>query len=140
MNYQNYFPASYQPMYYPGQMPPAPVPLTQAAPAAQQQTIENTQTYVNGIDDVASWVVQRGQSVCLFDRNQNTFYVKSVSDNGMPNPIEIYDYTLRETAADKSSASGFNPDEYVKREELDALKEQLRKLRRREDGDEQFSF
>lgn len=137
MNYQNYFPVGYQPMYYPSQLQPAPAPLTQAAPSPQP---ESAQTYVNGIDDVAGWVVQRGQSVCLFDRNQNTFYIKSVSDNGMPNPIEVYDYTLRGTTTDKSHAPAFNPDEYVKREELDALKEQMRHMRKKEDKDEQYSF
>ena len=77
--------------------------------------------FVNGIAEVDSWVVQRGQSVYLFDRNQNVFYVKSVSDNGMPNPIEVYDYTKRELQNPK--------DTFATKQDLDELKKMIEEVK-----------
>lgn len=128
--YPSYFPMGYQPVF---QQPQPVVQNVPPVPVSGMPTPDDEPTYVNGLADVNSWVVQRGQRVYLFDRNQNTFYVKSVSENGMPNPIEIYDYNLRGTASDHvQGVSGFNPEEYVKREELDTLKEQIKSLKRRE--------
>lgn len=135
--YPNYFPVGYQPAIYPQQIQPQAVqqaiPQQPAVPAAPIG--DSGLTYVNGIEEVASWVVQRGQSAHLFDRNQNTFYVKSVSENGMPNPIEIYDYQRRETQqaemAQKTASVSLNPDDYVRREEWNDLRAQVKALQKK---------
>lgn len=86
----------------------------------QYQPPNDGALFVNGIAEADSWVVQRGQSVRLFDRNQNTFYVKSVADNGMPNPLEIYDYTKREMKAPKET--------FVTREEFEELQKMVKEI------------
>ena len=115
----------YFPVGYPVYQPPQPQPSPQPTPVP-----DTGLTYVNGMDEVTAWVVCLGDSAYLFDRNQNVFYVKSVSDNGMPNPIEVYDYTLRETSDNKTEP--VNMDDYVKREELEALKDQIKSMKKRE--------
>lgn len=71
--------------------------------------------YVNGINEAASWVVQRGQSVRLWDSSEPKFYIKTVGDNGMPNPIETYRYERVEAAVTQEAKK----EEYVTKAEFE---------------------
>lgn len=123
MNYQGY-PYNYNPYMVPQNAPQAPQP---------PQNIDD-RLFVNGEQEAASWVVLRGQSARLWDRNGQTFYVKTVSESGQPLPLEIYDYQRRDSAPAPTPAV-FNPDEYVKRDEFDDFKKQFSRRKRKEDVD-----
>jgi hypothetical protein len=74
------------------------------------------------MDEVNAWIVQPGRSVFLFDRNKNTFYIKSVDINGMPKPIEICDYQRREEK--KMDDTSQKPD-FATKEDLEAFKAEI---------------
>ena len=116
----NPFPATYAPVYpYTYQTPP------QDAQTAPQSVSNNDGgvLFVDGIEGANSWVVQAGRKVFLMDRNANTFYIKSVNPNGMPNPLEIYDYKRRETAQTATESDS----KYVTHEELEERLAALKK-------------
>lgn len=111
--YNAAFPATYQPMY---------PTYTQTPQVPQMQAGQNDSgiMFVNGLQEASSWVVQPGQKAFLMDRNANTFYVKSVNDNGMPNPIEIYDYTKRDDTPAPAKHETIDTSDFVTHEELEA--------------------
>jgi hypothetical protein len=123
MNYFPYQPQQY-PIYNPVLQPQSPAP-----------TAQNDINFVNGIDEASAWVVQPGRSAFLMDRNASVFYVKSVDVNGMPNPLEIYDYVKRGKKEEKKA-----PDvEYVTRDEFEKRLAELkpkRPTRKKEADDE----
>lgn len=97
MNYQNYFPASYQPMY-PQQMqqPQMIQQPTQVQPQPQpQQQPDNGIHWVMGEAAAQAEFVSPGQSKMFMDSNASTFYIKTVDQSGMPLPLRIFDYTER---------------------------------------------
>lgn len=90
--------------------------------------------FVNNIQEVENWVVNAGQTVFFFNRNDKTFYIKSVAQNGLTQPIEIYDYTQRnmssmpaETEA-KPTQPEVDMSQYVTRNEFDELKNKISNL------------
>ena len=99
------------------QIQPNPQPQTQ-----QMQTGDGVFHFVSGMDEVNAWIVQPGRSVFLFDRNKNTFYIKSVDINGMPKPIEICDYQRREEK--KMDDTSQKPD-FATKEDLEAFKAEI---------------
>lgn len=145
MNY-NGFPATYNPFLtgYQQGFPqpvqqPIPQPYQNTVPVAPQQPTATVQSddriFVNGEQEALSWVVLRGQSVRLWDRNGTTFYIKAVSDTGQPLPLEIYDYHRRDAAivTEPTGQLAFNPDEFVKHSEFDEFKKQITRRRKKED-------
>lgn len=147
MAYNSYFPIGYQP--YPYQVPQqAPLQQPMAGGMAQiPQTVQQPQPvqpqgipavvgdmiFVNGREEADAWVVQRGQTVHLWDRNNNRFYVKSVGETGMPNPVEVYVYSREgqpEPAQERKepAQAGFDPANFVSRDEFEKLKLQLEEL------------
>lgn len=127
-----YYPTLQQP-YTPmqPQIPTMPQPQPVPMPTMPQPVPQNTEDriFVSGIQEADSWVVQRGQSARLWDRNGNTFYIKSVSESGMPLPLEIYDYKRRNVEVE-APAPTFDPSEYVKRDEFEELKKLVKPERR----------
>lgn len=111
MTYQNPYQNA---LHYPQQQ------YTQQQPYAQQY---NDTIYVNGVNEAASWVVQRGQSVRLWDASEPKFYIKTVGDNGMPNPIEVYRYERIETSPQKEQKT----EEYVTRAEFEKRLNELKR-------------
>lgn len=127
--YSTFNPYTPNPIFSP--VMPAPQPVQQQFPQPQisqpQPQPQPTQGdgvffFVNGMDDVNNWIVQPGRSVFLFDRNKNTFYIKSVDSTGMPKPIEICDYQRREEAKNMDTTQ--KPD-FATKEDLSAFKEEI---------------
>lgn len=130
-NYQG-FPVNYNPNFnnqYPYGMPQNAPQMPQSAPQTPQM---DDRLYVAGEQEAAAWVVQRGQSARLWDRNGQTFYVKTVSESGQPLPLEIYDYRRRGGEPAKSEPV-FNPDDYVTRNEFDDFKRQFSRRKKKEE-------
>ena len=123
------FPASYNPMY--PQMNYMP-PQQEAVP----QQNDSGLMFVNGLNEASAWVVQPGHRAFLMDRNANTFYVKSVNENGMPNPLEIYDYKKRDNVSQNEPQ--IDTPEYITREEFEERLAKLtpkRQTRRKKEAD-----
>lgn len=109
----------YQPSQFTGQqLMNQPQQLNQPAYQPQSDTI-----FVNGLNEVLGWVVQRGQAVRLWDSNEPKFYIKAVGDNGMPAPVEVYRYE-RENAP--VSAPQTQTD-YITRDEFESRLSELAK-------------
>lgn len=117
-NYNNYFPATYQP-YVPTQ--------NQYAPTPQNNT--PTIVWVQGEAGAKSYLVAAGQSVLLMDAESSTFYIKSTDASGMPMPLRVFDYKERTQNAHS------NQVKYVTHEELKQWTDDLmEKLKPQEDA------
>ena len=122
MNYYGGFPLSYQP-YYPNYQQLQNV----QQPQPQQQAQDGgTFYFVNSIKDVEEWIVNAGQTAFFFDRNNPVFYIKSVAQNGLSQPIEVYDYSQRETPSEAvKTDSVLDIEQFVTKDEFNAFKAQI---------------
>lgn len=78
--------------------------------------------HVNNRQEADSWMVEPGQTVYLFDNTNNKFYIKSVANNGMINPLEIYSFQKENNIVKEEKV------DYVTREEFNQLKEIINEL------------
>jgi hypothetical protein len=86
--------------------------------------------FVNSQKEVEDWVLGAGQTAFFFERNAPVFYIKSVAQNGLSQPIETYDYTQRAESSEASeSHSDIDMDKYITRDEFEALKAELEALK-----------
>lgn len=114
-NYPYYYPTQYN--AYPTQMNVAPT----------QPTQNSGIIWVSGEAGAKSYLVGAGQSVLLMDAESNVFFIKSTDNSGMPMPLRIFDYTERTTEKTQSTAAaGFDPKDYVTREEFLKWAERLK--------------
>lgn len=135
MNYQNYQP-SYQQAYQPSYQNYQPYYQQIQQLQSQVQNQQGNQNgglfyFVNSQKEVEDWIVGAGQTVFFFDRNNSVFYIKSVAQNGLSQPVEIYDYTQR---ASEGSIIDLEDDmgKYITRDEFEALKSEFEALKEAE--------
>jgi len=103
MAYNNYFPYGYQPFNY--QQTPPYNPQSGAIPADYGQGLTNTRNVQNNAANPLIWVqgeagakaypVAPNTTVCLWDSESQTVYLKTADQAGMPS-MKILDYTVRE--------------------------------------------
>ena len=129
-NYPNYQQA-YQPYYQQIQQLQNQIPQIQ-----QQMTQQSSQGlfyFVNSKKEVEDWVLGAGQTAFFFERNASVFYIKSVAQNGLSQPIEVYDYTQRSEASESANSDVVvDMDKYITRDEFEALKSELEALKEAE--------
>ena len=137
MFYNN--PYSYQPMTYQQQIQQLqqqtqqiPQPQIQQQPQVQNSGIF---FFVNSQKEVDEWVLNAGQTAFFFDRNNPIFYIKSVAQNGLSQPVEVYDYTQRETHGE-ASENDFKAkaDQFVTKEEFNQFKAEIEKMKTEAEG------
>ena len=132
MNYSNYFPASYQPVYpNPTQfIPQQPVPS--AAPQNNQANNNGSINWVMGEAAARSYAVAPGQSVLLLDSDSSVFYIKSADASGMPLPLRIFDYKERtqQPHTEPQVQQSAPLTDYVTREEFEKRIAELMETRR----------
>ena len=123
-------PFQYQPMSYQQQIQQ----LQQQAQQLSQQQQPQPQPqnagsfyFVNSQKEAEDWVIGAGQTVFFFDRNNPVFYIKSVAQNGLSQPLEAYEYTQRTGSPEKGSEGAQN--EFVTRDEFNALKQELEAIK-----------
>lgn len=130
-NYPNY--PSFQPYYQQIQQLQNQIPnIQQQISQPQTPSVQNGGMFyfVNSQKEAEDWVVGAGQTVFFFDRNNSIFYIKTVAQNGLSQPIEVYDYSQRESTVEGATTdSKVNMDKYITREEFDALKAELESLK-----------
>lgn len=139
MNYPNYQP-SYQQAYQPSYQNYQPnlQPYYQQIQQLQSQ-VQNQQAnqnggmfyFVNSQKEVEDWIVGAGQTVFFFDRNNSVFYIKSVAQNGLSQPVEVYDYAQRASEASRIEDEK-DMDKYITRDEFEALKDEIKALKEAE--------
>ena len=130
------YPATYQPVVsnnaYQYQ---TPQPQQSYAPQPQQGII-----WVQGEAGAKAYPVAAGSNVLLMDSEGDCFYIKSTDASGMPQPLRTFEYkeiVHTEPAIGTSNANvpllpdNFNPEDYVKREELDELRKELKPNQRK---------
>lgn len=110
--------------------------LQNQIPNIQQQMSQPVQNggsfyFVNSQKEVDEWVVGAGQTVFFFERNNPIFYIKSVAQNGLSQPIEIYDYSQRLSESPEINLKDVD-DKYITREEFEALKAELEAIKEAE--------
>lgn len=74
--YNNYFPATYQPVYPQYQQPVQQI--------QQPQAQGNGITWIQGIEAAKSYLIAPNSSVVLMDSENPVFYIKSADQSGMP--------------------------------------------------------
>ena len=125
--YGNYMPAYYQPMqnqYQPMMNQPSVAQNQQTAPQPAQQ-INGGIIWVQGEEGAKAYMVAPGNSVLLMDSENSSFYIKSSDASGMPMPLRVFDYTERVASRAPAQAAVTPVEEYVTRQEFDALAARL---------------
>lgn len=134
MNYPNYQQA-YQPYYQQIQQLQNQIPQIQQQMTQQAPSIQNGGMFyfVNSQKEAEDWVVGAGQTVFFFDRNNSIFYIKTVAQNGLSQPIEVYEYSQRVEAPESTNKTQeTSMDNYITRDEFEALKKELESLKEAE--------
>lgn len=121
MAYNNGFPATYQPMFYPQQYQPMMQQQTPAQPAPAQQNI----IWVQGEAAARGYLMAPNTTLPLWDSESNTIFLKTTDAAGMPS-MKVLDYTIRDTTPASapvaaSPAQGNNSPAYATKADVDAL-------------------
>lgn len=105
----------------------------QAIPAPQPQaTSSNGLIWVQGETGAKSYIVAPNSTVMLMDSEGDRFYLKSADPSGMPLPLRIFEYseiTATDGVKTRSDAPKINDDNYVTRDEFNALKAEIDGIR-----------
>lgn len=131
--YQPYSPAVPDMLaQYRGQQMQAPV---QPQPQPQQNGGAGL-IWVQGEAGAKSYLVAPGHTLMLMDSEAQVFYIKSADASGMPLPLRIFDYSERRAPAEAraESASGFDPERFVTREEFEKKLAALMPTAKTEEG------
>lgn len=107
MAYNNYFPATYQPMYY---QPPQ-------LPQIQQNTQPSTLIWVGSFNEAQAYPVAPNNAVALWDSSSPAIYLKQADASGRPT-LKIFDIVER---ADGAIAKDGKAVEYATKSDLTAL-------------------
>ena len=118
-------PYGYNP-YYPPPMQDNLMQMRQQFQPPVQPTPQQGMIWVQGETGAKSYMVASGNTVPLWDSENQTIYIKSVDASGIPS-MRILDYTER-TAAQKAPAATKDLD-YAPRSELEALTRQVADLK-----------
>lgn len=119
MAYNNYYPAGYQPMYYPQAQQMQNNQMTQ-----QQNTSQLI--WVQGEGAAKSYLVAPGCTVALFDNESQTIYIKSADASGMPS-MRVLDYTFRDNTA--QGKRGLAESEFATKEDVSLIREEIDSLK-----------
>ena len=120
MAFNNGFPMNYGYM----QQPPVYPQPGQQVPQPQQ---DSAITWVIGEAGAKSFLMGPNKTIPLGDTEAQTIYIKSTDSSGMPT-MKVIDYTIRDSAnAAQRTPLDDKVVEYVKRDELEAVKGELLK-------------
>lgn len=96
----------------------------------QSQPPQNQQAnggiiWVQGEEGAKAYLVAHGESRLLLDSEGNHFYLKSTDIQGMPQPLRVFDYVERTGQRQPAQAASVQAEEYVTRQEFNALAARL---------------
>lgn len=72
--------------------------------------------WVQGKAGAQSYYVQPGKTAFLFDSEQQVFYIKTVNANGMPQPLQEFEYVKKEIQPAQAVQNDMS--QYVTKDEL----------------------
>lgn len=78
-----------------------------------------------GLDGAKNYPVTPGYTAWLLDEENKTFFIKSIGANGVPN---IREFEFKEKENPNMQASGEDPSKYATKEDLESLRQEIRKL------------
>lgn len=108
MAFNNFFPATYNPIGY--------TPTYQPPTTPTQSGI----VWVQGEAGAKAHPVGAGQSALLMDSENNVFYIKSTDVSGMPRPLRVFDYKERAAEiAQNAPQQAIDTSLFVTRDELE---------------------
>lgn len=133
MSVNSSFPVGYQPAqitYTPVMYPqPAAQPQSNVPTVSQNEPVQpytpvfqpkgSNMLMVDGRHVVEKWVLDKGETMVFFDRNKDAFYVKSVSEQGMPFPIEECTFKRKVDGEENEQPVPEQQPKYVTSAELD---------------------
>lgn len=106
-------PAAQMPQYY-------QAPIMPQAQANQN----NGMIWVQGIEGAKAYLVAPGKSIPLWDSEMQTIYIKSADPNGIPRPLTVIDYTIREPQPAIESPA-FDTSGFATKEDLASIEDKL---------------
>lgn len=111
--------------YYPNQ--PYAQGYQTAVPMPQQSQSQNTllTVLVGSMDEVLNYPVAAGVTVLLMDFNSGTFWLKSTSKTGVPEPLRAFDF--KELIQSQTSQNQ-NESNFVTKEDFNSLNDRLNAL------------
>lgn len=117
----NFYPANYQPIYYPQQNNYQPQ-------QTNYQPQQGNLIWVQGEAGAKSYMVAPNSTVTLWDSEAQTIYIKSADASGMPS-IRTLDYTIRGNVAEAKEAVNYatKDDLTVLKGEIDDIKKAISK-------------
>lgn len=127
MAYNNVFPMSYQPMYYPQQFQQQNPMSTPSIQPNQNQTPGGL-IWVQGEAGAKSYLVAPNNTVQLWDSESQTIYLKSADASGMPS-MKVLDYTIRNSEQPQITQPVHVTDSYVTIDEFNGLKNELSRIK-----------
>ena len=84
------------------------------------------------------WFSGPNSPIALWDSTDTVIYLKSVNQNGIPNPIQKLHYTIEEqpnpllmsgqSGAQNGSQSGADMSNYVTKDDFEALRQEIAKM------------
>lgn len=75
--------------------------------------------FVGSEDEAKNWIVNPNQTVYLLDRNNARLYIKSVENNGMAKPLEVFTLGVPEAPTEEKI-------EYATKEDLEKVQAKLK--------------
>ena len=111
MNYNNYFPASYQPIYpnqFQQQIQQNPIPQQQATMTAP--TIHAEIVQISSMDEGVNYPVGAGQTQMMIMKDDSAILIKTAFPNGQSN-LEVYERKKKDAVSAQPS--------YITREEFE---------------------
>lgn len=110
---------------------PITYPQMYAQPSYQPQAAQNQGNtgiiWIQGESAAKSYLVAPNTTVVLFDSESQTIYLKSADATGLPS-MRVLEYTIRDQKPSNGVFSQPTGD-YVTRQEIDALRAELEKLK-----------
>lgn len=112
----------YNPQPVQGQANMQPTNQPQGVQFQDAQPMNSNMIWVQGEAGAKSYIIAKGNTVPLWDSENQTVYIKSVDASGIPS-MKVLDYVERDMTAQKSAQkqAEINLDEYVTRKEFDDL-------------------
>lgn len=95
-----YLPTPFQPTWFPNYQPP----VSAAQPAQQGLIWVDGEAAAKAYQLPAGWPANT--PIALWDTNDTIIYLKSTNQMGMPNPLQIAEYQLREMRTTRSGTAG----------------------------------
>ena len=86
--------------------------------------------WVQGIEGAKAYLLSPGTTIPLWDSENQCVYIKSSDQNGVPRPLTIIDYTIRqsEPVCDVSASDSIETSDFASKEDLSSIEEKLSSL------------